>query len=74
MRLLKFEQVLDESSGGVEVTIEITLSALLTKVYEQRQISDSLQTHDMASAMQAALNDLFAAVQIDLASGRLQTR
>ncbi len=79
-RLLKFEQVLDKGSAGVEIAIEVTLlsgsadTPLWTRVYEQARISDSRQMHDMASAMQGALDGLFADLQSDLASAKPETR
>ncbi len=80
MRLLKFEQVLGTNSTGVEVALEVTLSSvspdtpLWTRVYEQNRASDSRQMHDTASAMQAAVDSLFADLQTDLASARQDTR
>jgi ABC-type uncharacterized transport system auxiliary subunit len=79
-RLLKFEQVLDQGSTGVEVAIEATLSSgpsytpLWTRVYVQGRSSDSRKMHDMAIAMQAALDGLFADLQTDLAAAGSQTR
>jgi ABC-type uncharacterized transport system auxiliary subunit len=76
MRLLKFEQVVDQRAAGVEIAVEVTLSEgfpetpLWTRVYAQGRPSDSRQMHDMASAMQAALDALFAELRNDLAAAR----
>ena len=80
IRLLKFEQILDQGSAGVELAIQVSLSTgfpdvrLWTRVYEQSQTSTSREMHDMANAMQTALDGLFADLQADLASAHLVAR
>jgi ABC-type uncharacterized transport system auxiliary subunit len=80
VRLLKFEQILDQGSAGVELAIQVSLATgspdvlLWTQVYEQSQTSTSRQMHDMASAMQSALDGLFADLQTDLLSAHFDVR
>lgn len=80
IRLLKFEQILNKDSATVELAMEVGLSTgssevpLWTRVYEQSQASASRQMHDTASAIQVALEALFAGLQADLAAVRLGIR
>jgi ABC-type uncharacterized transport system auxiliary subunit len=80
LNLLRFEQVLAGKSADVEVAVEATLSSgsgdsiVWTRVYERRRTSLSRQMHDTATAMQAALADVFADLRADLVSSIAQAR
>jgi ABC-type uncharacterized transport system auxiliary subunit len=76
LRLLKFEQVHGRDGTGVEVAVEATLSAQesdtmsWTRVYERSRVCAGAGMNDTASAMQAAMTELFAAMKTDLASAK----
>jgi len=80
LSLLRFEQVLGGQKADVEVAVEATLSSgpgdsiLWTRVYERRRTSHSRQMHDTATAMQAALADVFADLRADLVSAPVPAR
>lgn len=80
LSLLRFEQVLGGQKADVEVAVEATLSSgpgdsiLWTRVYERRRTSHSRQMHDTATAMQAALADVFADLRADLVSAPAPAR
>jgi len=80
LRLLKFEQVHGKGGTGVEVAVEATLmspgadSLSWTRVYERSRACAGEGMNDTASAMQAAMTDLFAAMETDLASARTAGR
>jgi len=80
LSLLRFEQVLGGQKADVEVAVEATLSSgsgdsiLWTRVYERRRASHSRQMHDTATAMQAALADVFADLRADLVSAPARAR
>jgi ABC-type uncharacterized transport system auxiliary subunit len=75
LRLLKFEQVLNKAGAGVSVAVEATLARspdaiAWTRVYERSRASASARMDDTASAMQAALGEVFAQLEADLVSSR----
>lgn len=77
-QLLKFEEVRgDNGATHVEVTMQFSLSStdsnrpLWTREYAQQRSVSGSQMYATAQAMQAALADLFAELQTDLATPAL---